>query len=117
VIAVALATPRSAVICRPHRDRLCFQMSGFWRVVSLRGAPRATRLKVGIVLFANADSPLAQLRYANLTGRDDASASRFADRVEAAPILEGEDALRFSGGFGVLTASPFAFVKRHGYQQ
>ena len=87
-------------------------MRSRWR--SLGGPPRATRLKVGIVLFANADSPLAQLRDADLTGRDDASAGRFADRVEAAPILEGEDALRFSGEF-FATLSPFGFAKRHGY--
>jgi hypothetical protein len=59
-----------------------------------RAAPRASRLKRGIVIFTNADSSGGQLTDPNTTGGDNAPTCGFTESVESAPVLEGEDALR-----------------------
>jgi hypothetical protein len=66
-------------------------------------APRATRLKIGIVVLANADSTLGQLRDPDLTGANQPAAGRFAEPVEGAPLFERENALRAAVGFFALT--------------
>jgi hypothetical protein len=73
-------------------------------------APRATRLKIGVIVLADANSPLAQLDYADLTSPNDASAGGFADVIERTPILERENALGlslsgFANGHGHLNST------------
>ena len=76
-----------------------------WGHHGSRAAARAPRLKIGIIVFPDADSPLAQLDHPNLTRPNNASARGLADIVERAPVLERENALGFS---------PFGFANRHG---
>jgi hypothetical protein len=81
-------------------------------------ATNASRLKISVVVLANADSSLGKPRDADLTGADDASARRFRDRVERAPLLESENALRCTVGFFPLALPPFRFTQSsHGGPQ
>jgi hypothetical protein len=77
--------------------------------------PHASHLVIGIGAFGNADAPLAQLRDADLAGADDAVASRGAEAVQRAPLLEGQDALRWvSLGIFALALAALGFAERHG---
>jgi hypothetical protein len=60
--------------------------------------PGTGRLVFGVVILADADPALGQLRDLDLTGGDDASAGRFAEPVEGAPGLEGKNPLGPSAG-------------------
>jgi hypothetical protein len=91
---------------KPEGPRTALSVAGPLALVrhASRAAPRAPRLKIGIIVLADADSPLAQLDHPNLTRPNNASACGLADIVERAPVLERENALGFS---------PFGFAKRH----
>jgi hypothetical protein len=53
-------------------------------------ALRASRLKVGVIVLADADATLGQPSNSDLARADEASAGRLTNAVELAPVLKAQ---------------------------